>query len=376
MARTASVPISAVPYLRLFRRLFVGAGEMGSIAAQQNVVWPEETIRARPPICLPGQIDRIVDRAPDSPSPNEKEIAQATSTTLSHGATIAYHIKDATLVDGCIYAKNFKYLIASKSLYKSKIQRVMRIKTAVLASSYLGSRFFGHWLADDCSRHLLAQDMASTILCIRRPEYAHQHQYQQIFGQTWNSIDRAHIDDLIVFDDYSQNKHKRQRYLSLRNRVKAQFRSESNEKLVYLRRGRTGVPRPIQNEDEIVQFLMKRGFVVLDVETDSLSHIITTLLAAKIVVTIGGSHASHCIYSCQTNSGLIVLQPPDKFSGIYRDWAECAGFRFGYVVGMIGDSGYRFPVRDIAATIDLMVTSLAHERATEAGDQWQLRTGS
>ena len=289
--------------------------------------------------------------------------------TLSHGATIAYHIKDATLVDGCIYAKNFKYFIASKSLYKSKIQGLVRIKTAVLASSYLGSRFFGHWLADDCSRHLLGNGMGSTTVCVRRPEYAHQRQYHQIFGQTWNSIDRARIDHLIVFDDYSQNKHKGRRYSALRNRLKAQFRSESERKLVYLRRGRTGVPRSIQNEDEIVQFLMQCGFIVLDVETDFLRHIIETLLAAKIVVTIGGSHAAHCIYSSQTNSGLIVLQPPDKFSAIYRDWAECVGFRFGYVVGTIGDSGYHFSVRDIAATIDLMVTSLAHDPPAEREDQ-------
>ena len=32
---------------------------------------------------------------------------------------------------------------------------------------------------------------------------------------------------------------------------------------------------------------------------------------------------------------------------------------------MIGDFGYCFPVRDIAATIDLMVTTLASERASE-----------
>jgi Glycosyltransferase 61 len=326
-------------------------------------------VRPRSAICLPGQIDRIVDRTPDSQTTNEREIAQATSTTLSHGATIAHHIKDAILVDGCVYAKNFKYPIASKSLYKSKIQGLVRIKTAALASSYLGSRFFGHWLADDCSRHLLGQGTSSTTVCVRRPEYAHQHQYHQIFGQTWNSIDRACIDDLIVFDDYSQNKHKRQRYLALRNRVKAQFRSESEEKLVYFRRGRTGVSRLIQNEDEIVQFLMKRGFIVLDVETDSLSHIIKTLFGAKVVITIGGSHAAHCIYACPADSGLIILQPPDRFSAIYRDWAECVGFRFGYLVGAIGAAGYHFSVRDIAATIDLMVTSLARERATEIEDQ-------
>ena len=363
MARLASIPVFAVPYVRLFRRLFAGAGELSSIAARRNIIWPEETVAARPAICLPGQIDRIVDRAPNSPSPNEKEIAQITSATLTHGATIAYHIKDATLFDGCIYTKNFKYPIAKKSLYRSPGQKFVHMGSAALASSYLGSKFFGHWLADDCTRYLLGQEM--TKICIRRPQYVHQLQYQQIFGQKWKSIDRAHADELIVFDDYSQNDHKRQRYLSLRSRVKAQFQCEGNETLVYFRRGRTGMPRSIQNEDEIVRFLVNRGFVVLDVETDSLSHILSTLMRAKIVVTIGGSHAAHCIYTSPPNSGLIVLQPPDRFSAIYRDWAECVGFRFGYVVGTIKESEYYFPVRDIAATIDLMANSLVSAPARE-----------
>ena len=233
----------------------------------------------------------------------------------------------------------------------------------MLASSNLGSRFFGHWLADDCTRYLLGQDM--TKICIRRPDYVHQFQYHQIFGQKWDSTDQAHIDDLIVFDDYSQNEHKRQRYLALRNLVKAKFKCDQNGQLVYFKRGRTGALRPIQNEDEIIQFLVNRGFVVIDVETDSLPHIISTLLGAKIVLTIGGSHVAHCIYASQTNSGLIVLQPPDRFSAIYRDWAECVGFRFGYVVGMVGASGYHFPIRDIAATIELMANSLASEPASE-----------
>ena len=97
LGRMVGIPISSVPYLRFFRRLLAGAGELGSVAAQQDIVWPEETVRARPAICLSGQIDRIVDRASNSPSPNEKEIAQVSSMTLTRGATIAYHIKDAIL---------------------------------------------------------------------------------------------------------------------------------------------------------------------------------------------------------------------------------------------------------------------------------------
>ena len=80
-----------------------------------------------------------------------------------------------------------------------------------------------------------------------------------------------------------------------------------------MRRGNTGAIRLIQNEDEIIDALIKRGFLVLDVASDSLDKIIKTLLNAKIIVTLEGSHAAHCVYATPENSGLLLLQSPDRF---------------------------------------------------------------
>jgi capsular polysaccharide biosynthesis protein len=368
MSDARYVPIRAIPYVRLLRRVFTGPGTIESVACHKQIIWPRETVRAKPAICLPGQIDRIIDRAADSPSPNAKEIAQVTSATLTHGPTVAYHIKNATLVNGCIYRKNLKYLISEVS--RTKISdRSVRLKTGALVSSYLGTKFFGHWLADDSSRHLLADHMGLPAIGVRGRRYHHQTQYQHIFGQPWNLIDAANIEDLFVFCDYSQNRHKRQRYASLRKRIKGQFKSESGERLVYLRRGRTGVPRLIQNEDEILDYLTKHGFSVIDIERDPLDRIVSTLLSARIVLSLGGSHVAHCIYAVPENSGLIVMQPPNRFSAIYRDWAECTGFRFGYTVGAVAEQGYYFSLRDIAATVDLMVNTLSREHTRDMEDR-------
>src|SRR5690349_15295613 len=100
--------INIVPYARLLRRLFIGPGAIENIAFQKDIIWPLETLTARPAVCLPGQIEKIRDRVPESRTTNETEIAQATSPTLTHGATIAHHIKDAILLDGRIYTKNVK----------------------------------------------------------------------------------------------------------------------------------------------------------------------------------------------------------------------------------------------------------------------------
>ena len=107
-----------------------------------------------------------------------------------------------------------------------------------------------------------------------------------------------------MIKDFSQNSLKRKRYKVLRDRIKARFPGNVRGECVYLRRGQTGTPRIIQNEDQILDFLIKRNFLVVDVASDSLDNIVKALMNAKIVVTMEGSHISHCIYACPENSGL------------------------------------------------------------------------
>jgi hypothetical protein len=355
------VPIAAVPYVRLVRRLFLGRGTLQSIAHRQEILCPEEKMTLRPSIFLPGQIERIAEfKSTDTwiHTTKQIEISAAVSTSVTHAPTISYHIEDAVLFDGSIYSGHYKHSIADKAMYVSTSHEVHHIKTAGLASSYLGTKYFGHWLLDDCTKYLLAEQVGSP-LCLRMPAYSHQQQYQAYFGQDWTPIDRAHIDHLVVFQDFSQNSLKRNRYRILRDRIKRHFPSSSGKKCIYLKRGQTGTPRLIQNEDEIIEALVKRNFVVADIGVDSLSEIIKVLRDAKIVVSIEGSHNDHCALASPENSALLVLQPADRFAAFQRHWSECLDIRYGFVVGAVRDSGYYFSVSEILLTIDLMLNKLA-----------------
>lgn len=178
------IPIRAVPYIRLAKRLFLGPGLPGEIAYQQDVLCPEEKTTIPPAICLPGQIDKVIEQKGDAWGCKTRDaaIAEATSTAVIHARTIAYHIKDAILLDGRIFAGRFKYPIAEASLFTSSSEKPVRIKTAALASSFLGTKYFGHWLTDDCTRHKLAENFG-TPLCVRMPGYTHRQQYQTFFSQ-------------------------------------------------------------------------------------------------------------------------------------------------------------------------------------------------
>ncbi len=266
-------------------------------------------------------------------------------------------------MDGSIYVGAYKHPIGEKSLFVSPIREPCHLKSVGLASSYIGTKYFAHWLADDCTKYLLAEEL-SVPLCLRRPAFAHQKKYETYFSQNWTPVDRARIDNLIVFQDFSQNSSKRERYRILRDRITKYFPESGRQSFVYLKRGRTGASRMIGNEDELLDAFIKRDFIVLDVASDSLDQIIGTLVNAKIVVSMEGSHAAHCVIASPEKSGFLVLQPPDRFCGVFnRGWTGCLNVKFGFVVGAVGDAGYFFAISEVLRTIDLMLSNMEALRA-------------
>jgi hypothetical protein len=111
------LPIQATPYLKLCQATAFGDVPLNEAAYLKEVLYPEELIKLRQSIFLPGQLDRITGAVPESTI--ELEIWTATSETARPEPTIAYHIKDVSLFDGSIYRGRFKSLIAARSVYRS-----------------------------------------------------------------------------------------------------------------------------------------------------------------------------------------------------------------------------------------------------------------
>jgi hypothetical protein len=353
-----TLPLEAAPYIRNIKRLLLGPGTLASQAQRQEVLCEEEDSTICPGIFLPGQIDKITGTGSTVVS-KEEQIAKILSRSVTHAKTIAYHIKDAVLFDGSIYHGHLRYFIADKSLFESPPHNRFHLETAALVSSYSGTRYFGHWLADDCLQYLLAE-RSGRPLCLRPPNggETHRRKYETYFNQDWSFTDRASIDHLIIYQDFAQNSLKRMRYRTLRERVRERIPYGNSSSLVYLRRGDSGTRRVIANEQKIVDALTNNGFVTVSVETDTLEYLLGVLSGAKLVISIEGSHAAHCVFSVPEKSGLIVLQPPDRFMAFHRDWTGAVGVRFGFVVGSISEGGYDFSISDILNTVDLMLTNL------------------
>jgi Glycosyltransferase 61 len=357
-------PLPLTPYINYVTRNLFGNLPLKTVADRQEVLCQDETIKVPPAIFLSGQLDRVT--ASDAGTTIELEISAATSELLRPFPTIAHHLTDVIVVDGSIYKGRFKSFISARSFFKTCTPHAepLHLKTIGLASSHLGSRFFGHWLIDDCTQYRMAEQHGRP-LCIRGPVFpSHQQTYQTYLGQDWTPINRAWIDRLIVYQDFywgtAQDSLRGAHIRSMRQRARAMLPSGRGQSLVYLRRGTSGVRRPVQNEAELLDVLTRYGFSVVDLDSGSLEQLLGILANAKIVVSMEGSQATHCAYALPENSGLILLEPPDRFLSFHRGWTASAGVGFGFVVGSSGEGGYTFSPSEVLRTVDLMMKAMAH----------------
>jgi len=216
-------PLRLAPYLRIPRRLLEGQVSLGDIALKKDVICPEEVVSLRAPVFLPEQINKITARkfiAEDAlwfrtETDQKDQIDALLNTEFTYPASIAYHLKNAVLLDGSIYVGAYRYPFhpkERKSIFKPPANCAdVHLKEAALASTYLGTRYFGDWLTEDCSRYALAETYSSP-LCVRTIDYADKSKYNLYFNQNFAPIDRARIDYLTIFDDVPQNSCKRERY--------------------------------------------------------------------------------------------------------------------------------------------------------------------
>src|SRR5882762_7177424 len=311
------IPITLRAYQRHFKRFVFGPATVQSAAYDRHVIFPCSKVRLSPAVFLPGQIDKVTAHSA-SGTTSEHELREATELETAHAATVAYHVKDAALIDGSIYAGRWKMPLADRSFFKSAAEPV-RLPTAGLVSSLNGTRYFGHWLTDDCTQYLLAEEFGP--LCAKMPDYRDRSGYERYFDQRWTQTERATIDHLVVFEDFAQNQAKGQRYRLLRERLRANF-AKGPRTFVYLKRGTLGAMRRVVNEAELIETLTKSGFVVADLNSESLEQVLSKLVNAKIVISLEGSQIAHCCYAIPDESGLIVLQPADRFVATHRSWAD------------------------------------------------------
>ncbi|SDJ63892.1 MULTISPECIES: glycosyltransferase 61 family protein [Bradyrhizobium] len=306
-----------------------------------------------PAVALPNEFSRVLDVEPNSTF--DRENGYISSTRLAHGPTIAYKLADAILADHTLYCAG------SYSVYRKAKKRPIlaepyeQVDEGQLCSYAPSNIYFGHWLRDALAMELLAETRGLPPLSFRRKPWLHEPGYREMVSLPGSPVTFAHVRRLWIVDDLGLNASWVARFQELRRRVQRSTGLDGPSH-VFLARGTTGTSRELVNTSTLMEYLVARGFSIVEPEKLSPREIVKALASAKIVVSVEGSALNHAHYAVPEKSGVLVIQPPERFNAFHKVLLDFNNIRFGYVVGERALGGFTLAPERLLRTLDLLET--------------------
>jgi capsular polysaccharide biosynthesis protein len=340
--------IDLTPLTQRVLRLTTGKKTYQQICDKQWTLYPGESFVSPPAIYLDGELDKVTAVQPETTYAYEIERIQGGKR--EHGATTAYQLQNAHILNGYVYKGPMRHTLVTtkESLFNSSVTEY--IPKAALASTFTGIRYFGHWLTDDLTLALAAQQMA-TAVTVERKLTEHQVEYSNLFEIDTVPVTQAKCSELIIIDDVGQNRFKRERYEYMRLQLKKLGLVQPHRGVMFVR-GTSGVQRLLVNEDEVAEFLKVRGFAIINPSRKSATEIARQTLGAKVIVGVEGSQLTHGLFSMADDGTILTLQPPYRFNNIYKDYTDCLGMKYAFVIGKEVSDGFEINLDDLARTVD------------------------
>lgn len=326
--------------------------EIAEAAAETVVVQPEEVESHDPPVCLPGQLDKVT-RAPFD-EPPDRDVGIARATESAHLAVLKHILPDCVVHRGGVDFRGGRLHVDRPDPRQVLSRPMRRLPEAIFCTNDASHRYFGHWLLDACATALLQAPEEALLLEVR-PDWPNAAEYVRAFGLQPKPPGLYRVGRLALPQDFSQGSSKRARYAELRRRLSESFPEAGHEgRAIYLRRGRSGVARVVANEDELVSALSAKGFESFDITGASLPDIVHRFRNADVVVSMEGSHLNHLYLTLPAGAKLVTLVPADRFTMVQTGYANAVGLRFGFVVADPTPDGYDVSLPDLHATLELM----------------------
>jgi len=331
-------------------RLLTGGKTYKDLCDRQWTLHPSEKSVSAPAIYLDGELDKVTGVQEETTY--TAEIQRVQGGIQEHAATIAYRLRDVIIYDGYVYKRAMKSPLttAKESLLGSG--ELENIPEAALACTFIGNRYFGHWLTDDLPLTLAAQQLAKAVRTAQRLT-DHQQEYSNFLGIHSTPVNKARFKELSFIEDFGQNEYKRERYEYIRSKFK-NISSHQAVQGVMLLRGSSGVQRLLVNENDIAEFLRNQGFTIIDPQKLSAREIVLQTLGAKIVVGVEGSQLVHGLFTPSELGVMLTLQSPYRFNNVFKDYTDCLGLKYSFVVGKQVSNGFEISIEDLARTLDLI----------------------
>ncbi len=323
------------------------------IAVNAVEIAPPIKRRNRAAIMLPGILERITGYC--FGTDKEFESIRLSGEIVEHGATCAYQLNKAVLLDGNLFSAGEIFPQLNKRKHHLFNNINVENSESALTSSFLGSIYFGHWFLDDCVRYLIANQFGQVVAPITK-KHLHQPEYEQRLAMQVHDCDAIQFNNLWLFDDRGQNDLKRERYNILRTRLlnSVNIPSPVMHEGVYIIRALNGVRRLLTNESEVAERFRRRGFRIIDPELMSAEEIIRALAGAKIAAGVEGSALSHAVALMAPNTTLLVINPPNRFNSVFKDMADCKEIYYAVMVGIANGEDFSLKLDELEKTLDLI----------------------
>lgn len=316
-------------------------------------IHPAEELEIPPAICLPNQVERITRT---EFAPKDMVVRSLSGARSEHvAATMAFRLRDVDFVDGVIYGRGGAemHLRARKNRSVS-IARPSRSISGALFETWVGNRWFGNWLLDDCLSYRLAEDAGNPLTSM--PERGgHVPRYEALLDMRAERIGDVHFDDLVIFDDHHNNTGRLARAQDMRARL-LKGRDPTPNPGVFLVRGDTGDARRLENEMDLAEGLEKHyGFRIMFPEDHSVDELLDACGATQVVAGIEGSQLNHGMTVMPPGGTLLTLQPADRVTTAMKLLTDRWQQRFAVVVGTGTAENFRIDWDELRRTTDMIL---------------------
>jgi capsular polysaccharide biosynthesis protein len=334
---------------RLARRQ---ARALAEVAQTSWEIAPAHSAPVPPALFLPDQLERITHFSEFGSREIDLPKVRGGGESV-HAATRAFRLRDAFLIDGVLYKDDACLHLHPRTSRLPRLQVEREIGRAALYCTFGGNRYFGQWLMDDCVAYPLAV-AEGTPVTTAQPVNPHTRGYEDWLEMKPERCASVFLRDLVIFEDFAQNRSKHARFRALGDKLLRRVGGATPHPGVFVVRGQTGMRRVLRNELEIAERLRdRRGFRIVDPTQADVPAMVAACAGARMVVGVEGSGLMHGILPLAPGGGLLILQPPNRFSAIYKDLTDRDRQQFGFVVGAPEGEDFRVDAEEVERTLDL-----------------------
>ncbi len=358
------VPVDLTPLTNRVRRLLVTRHRhFRELSASSRQLCPAETAVAPEAVFLKSDLDRVT--GVQAVTSLEHEMHRIAGGATEHQATVAHRLRDVRLLDGHLYRGAMKHRLSSARGRLAALGGPDVVGAGALACSLYGNTYFGHFMRDDLTMQLAATELAAPFTSARE-SYTHEPGYRALFELPAHPLTHAHFRELVILEDNGQNRYKRQRYRTLRERL-ARAVKPAGAAGAYIRRGSSGARRLLTNEQAVEAFFVDAGFTVVDPATMTVDDMTARMAGVPIVAGVEGSQIAHGYFAMADDGAVLVLQPPYRFNNVIKDFTDCVGLTYAFVVGREDEGGFEIELDGLARVIDLLTARRERLAAARRG---------